>query len=58
MQRVVDLCQAPACKANMVLDHIHRGINNKIKEVVLKVYRNLVRPHLEYWTVFRFGHNI
>ena len=36
-------CQAAIGKANRVLGFIRRGINYKSKEVVLTLYRNLVR---------------
>ena len=39
-------CQAAIGRANRVLGCIRRGINYKSKEVVLALYRNLVRPHL------------
>ena len=45
--------QAASGKANKVLGCIRRGINNyKSKEVVLTLYRNLVRAHLEYCVQF------
>ena len=47
-------CQAIG-KANRVLGWIRRGIISKSKEVVLTLYRNLVRLHLEYCV--QFGHH-
>ena len=45
-------CQAAIGRANRVLGCIGRGIIYKSKEVVLTLYRNLVRPHLEYCVQF------
>ena len=45
-------CQAAIGKANRVLGCIRRGIIYQSKEVVLTLYRNLVRPHLEYCVQF------
>ena len=39
-------CQVARGNANRVLGCIRRGINYKSKEVVLTLYRNLVRAHL------------
>ena len=40
-------CQVTISKANWVLGCIRRGIIYKSKQVVLTLYRNLVRPHQE-----------
>ena len=45
-------CQAAIGKANLVFGFIRRGIIYISKEVVLTLYRNLVRPHLEYCVQF------
>ena len=45
-------CQAAIGKANRVLGCIRKGINYISKEVVLTLYRNLVRPHLDYCVQF------
>ena len=37
-----------ATKANAMLDMINRAFKYKTKEVVLKLYKSLVRPHLDY----------
>ena len=35
-------------KANRILGMVSRNIENKTKEIILPLYRTLVRPHLEY----------
>ena len=45
-------CQAGIGQANRVLGCSRRGIIYKSKEVVLTLYRNLLRPHLEYCVQF------
>ena len=45
-------CQAAISKGNRVLGCIQRRIIYKYKEVVLTLYRNLVRPHLQYCVQF------
>ena len=39
-------CQAATGKPNRAYGCIRRGINYESKEVVLTMYRNLVKPHL------------
>jgi len=51
-----DLKSAQQClqaynKANKVLGVINRSIVYKKKDIVVKLYKSLVRPHLEYCTV-------
>ena len=48
-----DLKQAKQCvearnKANRILGFINRNVNYKSKEVIMKLYKSYVRPHLEY----------
>ena len=45
-------CQAAAKKANRMLGMIGRNISSRSKEVILPLYRTLVRPHLEYCVQF------
>uniref|UniRef100_A0A8C3F2F9 Reverse transcriptase domain-containing protein n=1 Tax=Chrysemys picta bellii TaxID=8478 RepID=A0A8C3F2F9_CHRPI len=41
-------CDVAVKKANAVLGCIRRGISSRDKEVLLPLYKALVRPHLEY----------
>ena len=43
-------CTAACNKANRILGMINRTIVYKSKEVLLKLYKSLVRPHVEYCT--------
>ncbi len=45
-------CQEAVKKANKVLGMIKRNITCRKKEVILPLYRSLVRPHLEYCVQF------
>ena len=50
-------CVRAANKANAMLGMINRAFKYKTKEVVLKLYKSLVRPHLDYciqaWRPFK-----
>ena len=39
-------------KANLILGIINRGVSYKSPEVISKLYRSYVRPHLEYCIQF------
>ena len=41
-------CVRAANKAHAMLGMINRSFKYKTKEVVLKLYKSLVRPHLDY----------
>src|SRR5215467_11751771 len=41
-------CSVATKKANCILGLIRRNIAHKSKEVILRLYKSLVRPHLEY----------
>ena len=45
---VTKQCVRAANKANAMLGMINRAFKYKTKEVVLKLYKSLVRPHLDY----------
>ena len=45
-------CIAVRNKANRILGFITRSVSNRTKEVILKLYLALVRPHLDYAVQF------
>ena len=45
-------CVEAANKANKVLGFISRTFDYKSKDVILPLYKSLVRPHLEYAVQF------
>ncbi len=50
-------CKDAAGKVNRMLGFINRNISFKTKDVILPLYTNVVRPHLEnavqFWTMHR-----
>ena len=46
--KVEQPCIKASKTANRVLGMISRSISNKSKDIILKLYKSLVRPHLEY----------
>ena len=45
-------CLKAKNKANLMLGIINRGVSYKSSEVISKLYRSYVRPHLEYCIQF------
>ena len=45
-------CQAATAKANKILGCIKRGIDARDENIVLPLYKSLVRPHMEYCVQF------
>jgi len=44
-------CSQSYAKANRILGMIKRTISHKSTDILLQLYKSLVRPHLEYCTV-------
>ena len=51
-------CIQAYSKANRMLGVINRSIVYKTAEIMLSLYKSLVRPHLEYCTVASSPHYI
>ena len=45
-------CQAAVSKASKVLSCINRGMDSRERDIILPLYKSLVRPHLEYAVQF------
>ena len=45
-------------KANLILGIINRGVSYKSAELISKLYRSYVRPHLEYCIQFWIQINV
>ena len=45
-------CAAAAKRANRMLGMIRKGMENKTKDIIMPLYRSMVRPHLEYCVQF------
>ena len=48
-------CSAAESKANKILGMIKRSFSDRSKETVIPLYKSLVRPHLEYRIVAKYG---
>ena len=46
--KVSDQCGNPAAKGNQIIGLIRRNIVYKEKELIIPLYKTIVRPHLEY----------
>ena len=55
--KVSEQCGIAAAKGNQILGLIRRNIVNKEKELIIPLYKTIVRPHLEYciqaWRPYR-----
>ena len=51
-------CRLAKNKASLVLSIINRGVSYKSAEVISKLYRSYVRPHLEYCIQFWIPINV
>lgn len=41
-------CASAVKKVNSMLATIRKGIENKIANIIMPMYRSMVKPHLEY----------
>jgi len=48
MLKVSQQCKQAYAKASRILGLINRSIKNKDSDILLSLYKSLVRPHLEY----------
>ena len=55
--KVSEQCGIAASKGNQILGLIRRTITYKEKQLIVPLYKAIVRPHLEYciqsWTLYR-----
>ena len=55
--KVSEQCQSAASKGNQILGLIRRAITYKEKQLIVSLYKAIVRPHLEYciqaWRTYR-----
>ena len=49
---------ATASKANKILELIKRSFSDRSREIVIPLYKSLVRPHLEYCSQILNPHSI
>ena len=47
--KVSEQCGIAASKGNQILGLIRRTIMYKEKQLIVPLYKAIVRPHLEYW---------
>ena len=47
--KVSEQCKIAASKGNQVLGMIQRNVTYKEKNLIVPLYKTIVRPHLEYY---------
>ena len=50
--KMVHQCSAASKKANRILGYIKKTVSSRSGNIILPLYRGLVRPHLEYAVQF------
>ena len=58
--KVSEQCGIAAAKGNQIIGLIRRHVLHKEKEIIITLYKTIVRPHLEYciqaWRPYRKKH--
>jgi len=56
--KVSQQCKQAYAKASRMLGLINRSIKHKDRDILLSLYKSLIRPHLEYCIRYQHGHLI